>query len=147
MVDHERDRRDAQPPHSLDQRQRHPAHGPPAHDIRLETAQLLAQHARVVPFDPDPLEPGQAWELVVAEVPAQFAAHEGVVGLGAVRAQVRGEDTYAMSVPLEVVHRGAPDELVAAEMVRRVHVPDGQNPHRAENVAGLEAHRARTNPD
>src|SRR5437870_10992463 len=34
-------------------------------------------------------------------------------------------------MPLEIPHGRAPDELVSTEVVGRVHVSDGQDPHRA----------------
>jgi GT2 family glycosyltransferase len=44
--------------------------------------------------------------------------------------KIRGEHVHVVPARMQVSHRGAPHELVAAEVVRRVHVPRCEDAHR-----------------
>ena len=130
---YERDRRDALPAHALEHRERHAAHRPPAHDVGGELAEVALEHAGVVALQREPLAPGQPRELVVAPVPAELAPDVRVVGLRRSDVEIGCQHERLVVVALEVSHRGSPDELVSAEVVRRVHVADRQDPHGGEH--------------
>jgi hypothetical protein len=56
--------------------------------------------------------------------------YTGVVRLGGSDVEVGGDHVDLVAVTLEVTHRGAPDQLVPAEVMGRIHVSDGEDPHR-----------------
>ena len=92
---------------------------------------MAAKLGGVVELEPHPLIQVQPRELVAPQVPvpAQRAVDVGVL-LGAVRvfAVVGGEDPDSVTVRLSVTHRLLPGELVAAGVLRRVHVSDREDP-------------------
>lgn len=64
--------------------------------------------------------------------------------LNALLAVVGRQDRDLVARTAQVLDRRAPDQLVAPEMMRRVHVADGQHPHRRPAYA--DSHRFRTVP-
>ena len=135
VVEDERGARDA---HERRQRERHAAHRPPRDDVRPNSPRCRAACAR--------------WRARAArDRPATCAATRGrastscelaearrIVGLRRLaEAHVGGEDAHVVSGRAAVAHGGAPDELVAAQVVRRVHVADGEDAHAAARLRGV----------
>ena len=89
--------------------------------------------APVVALEPQPRAQAEARELVVAPVPAQLAVAVRILGHGRIRggvAVVGREDPDLVAGVAQLLDGPAPDELVPAEVVGRVQVPDAQDPHR-----------------
>ena len=108
VVDHERDSRKAEAAHALEHGQRHPAHGPPANDVRPHLAELAIEQPGVVALEPYAFHPRQAGEPVVAPVPDQVAADVRIVGLGRPDVEVCGENAHRVPVTFEMPHRWSP---------------------------------------
>jgi hypothetical protein len=75
---------------------------------------------------------------MVAPEPPQLPPHVGVVGQRRARADVGREDAHAVAGPPEVLDGRPPHQLVAAEVVRGIHVADGEDPHGAEDKVPVE---------
>src|SRR5437764_3111217 len=63
-------------------------------------------------------------------VEPQLAAHVWIIGLRRADVEVARQYERLVAVTLEMAHRGAPNELVAAEVVRWIEMTDRQNAHR-----------------
>jgi hypothetical protein len=100
---------------------------------------MLVQHVRVVTLERYPGAPADARPSVVPPVPAKLP--EGVwivlarisVALVVVtrlrEADIAGQHPYLVALGAHVAHSRAPNELVAPEVMGRVHVANGQNAH------------------
>jgi len=137
VVVYEGDGRQTGLANACDQRQRHPAHRPPRHDIGPQLGQAAVERRGVVALQPQALGRRQAREAMVAPVPAQLATHIGILGQsrGLGVAEVGGQHADRVA-GVAHVRRGRPaHQLVAAEVVRWVHVRDEEGAHAPEDRA------------
>ena len=131
VVVHERDRGDAAPPHRLEQRQRSARPSPTSRRRRAADSSRWRSSARWL---------CRASAIFVRRLassnwasrqpPAQLAVDVGAVGLGRSRTRVGREHPHLVAALAQMLDRGSPDQLVPAEVVRRVHVADRQRPAR-----------------
>jgi hypothetical protein len=126
---YERHGRELAPAHRLDHREREPAHRPPTHDVWAEVVEMLAQDAIVVAGHGHALRGPLRAEAAGAPVPAQLPMHVGVVRAGVAGAKVGRQHAHVVAARAEELHRRPPHQLVAAEMMRRIHVPRRQDTH------------------
>jgi hypothetical protein len=94
---------------------------------------VTLEHLPVVAFESQAGERREAWEAMVAPVPAQLAVavlvlRERRVGGGV--AVIGRQDPHLVARRPQVLDGPAPDELVPAEVMGWVQVPDAQDPHR-----------------
>lgn len=93
--------------------------------------EVPSKRLMVMPRRAEPLPRADRLKLGIAKVPAQLAVNaRGVVpsrpGIGVGR-----QDSDLMATRPEVIDRRLPDQLVATEMVRGIHVAHRQDPHRS----------------
>jgi hypothetical protein len=97
------------------------------------------EYLGVATFERDPVSHAEPWPLVISPVPAQLAMD--VLLRIALRPIVTTEISrkHAHRVPAvsKVANRVPPDELVATEVMRRIHVADREDPHGASIASGV----------
>src|SRR4051794_23427239 len=94
---------------------------------------MAVEHPVVVACERRARPLAERLELRIAQRPAQLAVHVGRVGLLRAGASVGGQHAHLVAALAEVLDGGAPDELVAAVVVRGVHVPYRQHAHGGED--------------
>src|SRR5205807_6936467 len=106
-------------------------HRPPSDQVRAKALQVPAELGAVGPLERQPLRRGEPRELVALEVPvpAEGAVDVWIV-LGTVRVLpvVGGEHAHVVTERSRVLHRLLPRPLIAAGVLRRVHVADREGP-------------------
>lgn len=71
---------------------------------------------------------------MITPVPEQLAVHVGVIAAHAGPPKIGRQDPHRVALPPKVLHRRLPGDFVPAEVVRWVHVPEGQDPHRGSTI-------------
>jgi glycosyltransferase involved in cell wall biosynthesis len=117
----------------LEHGQRQATHRPPRDDVRAVLGEVAVEHRVVVAGHGDRLARAQLRELAADEMPAQLAMDVRIVRLGRAGPRVGGQDPHLVASPAQVLDGRPPDELVAAEAVRRVHVAGGQDAQGGED--------------
>src|SRR4051812_20917666 len=92
---------------------------------------MAVEAARVVQLESQPLVGPQPRPAVIAPVPAQLAVNALVViTRGARPPEIACQDVHGVPAGRRLAHRRLPDQLVPAEVMGWVHVPDREDPHR-----------------
>ena len=88
----------------------------------------------VVALDPQALTRPQAGEVMIAPVPLKLPEHLELRGARPGCPVVARKDPYLVAAIAQVLDGRLPDQLVAALVEWRIHVPDGEDAHARDST-------------